>query len=112
MPERLEAESAELLQQLCARAFGPGASAAQGFVFRLQIEDSTGRAELSQPHVPVEPGWLLATTRDRLAALEAGGYFERAPHGVRREGFSIARAGLTVRARGWFEQRPRPPRQP
>lgn len=107
MPDRLEPELADLLQRLCERAFGAGASVAQGFVFRLQIEDSTGRAELSQPHVPVEPEWLLATTRDQLSALEAGGYFERAPHGVRQAGLSIARAGLTPRARGWFEQRPR-----
>ncbi len=107
MPERLEPELAELLQRLCERAFGAGASVPQGYVFRLQIEDSTGLAELSQPHVPIEPGWQLATTRARLSGLEAGGFFERAPHGVRQDGFSIARAGLTVRARGWFEQRPR-----
>lgn len=111
MPERLDAELAELLQQLCERAFGAGESVPQGYVFRLQIEDSTDRAELSQPHVPVEPGWLLATTRERLSALEAGGYFERAPHGVRQKGLSIARAGLTLRARNWFEQRPRLARQ-
>lgn len=107
MPERLEPEPAKLLERLCERAFGAGASVAQGYVFRLQIEDSTGLAELSQPHVPVEPGWELATTRERLSALEAGGYFERAPHGVRQAGLSIARAGLTVQARSWFEQRPR-----
>ncbi len=107
MPERLDPELAQLLQRLCERAFGAGESVAQGFVFRLQIEDSTGRAELSQPHVPVEPGWQLDTTRARLSELEAGGYFERAPHGVRQEGLSIARAGLTPLARSWFEQRPR-----
>ena len=107
MPDRLEPESADLLQRLCERAFGAGASVPQGYVFRLQIEDSSGRAELSQPHVPVEPGWVLSTTRAQLSSLEAGGYFERAPHGVRQEGLSIARAGLTQRARGWFEQRPR-----
>lgn len=107
MPEGLGPELTELLERICARAFGAGASAPQGYVFRLQIEDSTGLAELSQPHVPVEPGWTLATTRERLSALEAGGYFERAPHGVRQAGLSIARAGLTPRARNWFEQRPR-----
>ena len=98
---------AELLQRLCERAFGAGASVTQGYVFRLQIEDSTGRAELSQPHVPVMPGWMLATNGAQLSALEAGGYFERAPHGVRKEGYSISRAGLTQRARDWFKQRPR-----
>ena len=107
MPERLEPELVKLLERLCERAFGAGASVAQGYVFRLQIEDSTGLAELSQPHVQVEPGWQLATTRAQLSVLEEGGFFERAPHGVRQDGFSIARAGLTVRARDWFEQRPR-----
>ena len=107
MPEGLGPESADLLKRLCERAFGAGAAVPQGYVFRLQIEDSSGRAELSQPHVPVEPGWMLPTTQDRLAALESAGYFERAPHGVRQQGLSIARAGLTQRARAWFEQRPR-----
>jgi hypothetical protein len=107
MPEKLAPELVDLLQQLCERAFGAGASVSQGFVFRLQIEESTDRAELSQPHVPVEPGWMLNTTRAQLSALEAGGYFERAPHGVRQAGLSVARAGLTVRAREWFESRPR-----
>ena len=107
MPDRLESASADLLRRLCERAFGAGASVAQGYVFRLQIEDSSGRAELSQPHVPIEREWLLTTTREQLSALEAGGYFERAPHGVRQEGLSIARAGLTLRARSWFEQQPR-----
>ncbi len=109
MPEELGPELIDLLLKLCDRAFGPAASVPQGFVFRLRIEDETGLAELSQPHVPAEPGWLLTTTRDQLFALEGGGYFERAPHGVRQEGHSIARAGLTVRARAWHANRPQSP---
>ena len=100
-------EGAGLLLELCERAFGAAAETPQGYVFRLQVEDATGRAQLTQPHVPTEPGWSLVTDLEQLAALESGGFFERAPHGVRQEGMSVLRAGLTPRARSWFEQRPR-----
>ena len=105
MPEPIGPEQADLLQALCERAFGPAASTPQGYVFRLQIEDRTGMAELSQPHVKSDPGWLLTTTRDQLLVLEGGGFFERAPHGVRQHGHSVARAGLTPRARAWHSER-------
>ena len=105
MPDSLTEDAADLLLAICRQAFGPGAQTRQGFVFRLQIEDATGLALLSQPHVGGPVPWSLETSLAMVERLQESGFFERAPHGVRRDGFSIARAGVTPLGREWFARR-------